>query len=71
MKKTQKQIILEQLRQKGSVSNVWAINHFILRLSERIRELEMDGYEIERGYEVKKGKKTKNFVYTLTGYNLV
>lgn len=63
--KTQKQRILAILQTKGSVSNFWAFHNYILRLGAIIKTLRDEGYDISGAYEVKKGKKTKNFVYTL------
>lgn len=55
MKPTQKEIILEKLKTDGEVSSVWAAHNFILRLSERIRELIKDGHNIETFYKYKNG----------------
>lgn len=63
--KTQKQRILAEFQKKGFISNIWAVRNYILRLGARINELREEGYDIEGAFEVKKGKKTKNFVYRL------
>ena len=57
-KRTQKEIILERIRKTGSITNTWAVNNYILRLSERIRELEADGMEFTKAYgsQLKKHK---------------
>ena len=40
MKKTQQEKIIEKLKSSGVISNRWAVDHGIFRLSERIRELQ-------------------------------
>jgi helix-turn-helix protein len=61
MKTTQRQQVLEKLKSDGEVSNVWAVQHHIFRLSERIRELKEEGYGIDAEYI----PGTKTYEYTL------
>ena len=66
--KTQDQRIREKLQKDGVISNIWAIDHYILRLSERIRELKEVGWNIKAGgFKKKNGKKTKEYEYFLVG----
>ena len=48
---TQQQRIIEKLEEDGQVSNIWCVDNFILRGSERIRELQKAGWVFskERG----------------------
>lgn len=62
MKTTQKEIVMKKLLQDGEITNVWAIQHNILRLSERCRELEADGFKIDAEYI----PGTKTYQYILT-----
>lgn len=56
-KLTQKQAVLKHLRERGSITTLIAFQKYQLcRLSERIRELEADGYIINRGRIHKNGK---------------
>lgn len=56
-KLTQKQEVLKHLRERGSITTLIAFQKYQLcRLSERIRELEADGYIINRGRIHKNGK---------------
>ena len=62
--KTQQQRVIEEL-EKGGITNIWAVQHFILRLGARIKDLRDAGWNIEGAY-LKRGKnKTKVFKYTL------
>lgn len=61
MKKTQRKIVLEKLKADGEVTNVWAMQNHIFRLSERIREPKEEGYGIEAEYA-----EGKTYQYTLT-----
>lgn len=70
MKKTQKEIVLNQLYKKGYVSNFWAMQNYILRLGDIIFKLRMEEcLEIEGGYakSIKNfpTKEEKNWVYIL------
>jgi len=65
MKKSQKQLISDRLIRYGEVSNIWAVNNKILRLSERIRELKQRGYNIETFYKVFRGKRERTASYRL------
>lgn len=60
---TQEQRVLEQLN-KGGITNVWAVNHYILRLSARIKELRDRGYNIDGHFIKRNNRKTKVFEYT-------
>ena len=48
----QKKVILDVLKKEGAISNVWAVQNKIFRLSERIRELLEQGHVIETFYEI-------------------
>ena len=63
--KTQNEIIKEKLLKDGSITNAWAVRHYILRLSERIRELKEEGWNIEGAYVIKNNKKTKTYEYSI------
>ena len=67
MIKTQHQVIREKLIKDGSISNVWAVNHYIFRLSERIRELVDKGWNFEKHYLKRNGRRTNTYVYDLVG----
>ena len=70
--KTQKEKIINRLNQYGFVSSFWAFHNFILRLSERIRELEEDGLRFNKAYGRalgKKGPDRKNYYYILKKRN--
>lgn len=45
--RSQTAIILAKLQKDGVVTNLWAIQHYILRLGARIIELRKAGYNIE------------------------
>lgn len=60
-KKTQRKIIEEKLRTDGEVTNVWAIEHYMLRLGDIIHRMRKDGWEIDGDFI----EGTKNFRYTL------
>lgn len=57
----QTRLVAERLYATGSVDTVWAFEHYILRLSNKIRELESLGWGFDRAYI----KGTKTFRYTL------
>lgn len=62
--KTQQEIVLEKLIREGEVSNFWAIQNYILRLSGVIYDLKKVGWNIADGeFEIVNGRKTKNFIY--------
>jgi len=65
MKKSQKQLISDRLIRYGEVSNIWAVNNKILRLSERIRELKQRGYNIETFYKEIRGRRERTASYRL------
>ena len=68
--KTQKQRILDKLNKDGEVSSVWAAHNYILRLSERARELKADGHNIETFYKYdKKGKRLPYAFYRIRKQN--
>lgn len=60
-KRPQKERIIEKLRVDGEVDNVWAFNHYILRLGAIIHKLRSEGWEIEGKFF----EGTKNWNYTL------
>lgn len=62
---TQREKILAKLERDGEITQVWAMHEYIMRLSERIRELEEDGYTFSKHFVVKDGKKTKTYRYVL------
>lgn len=64
-KQTQYQIVLNRLEKYGSISNFWAFHNYILRLGAIIYEIRQKGYAVDGAFEKKKGKTTKNYVYTL------
>jgi len=63
----QKKVILDIFKKQGTISNVWAVQNKIFRLSERIRELINQGYAIETFYEINKrtGKRVRTASYRL------
>lgn len=63
--KSQLETIKRKLEKEGSVSNLWAIQHYCLRLGARIKELRDSGMTIIGSYQIKGGKLTKNYVYRL------
>lgn len=57
MAMTQKEKVLKHLQRYGKISNVTAVSKYqIYRLSEYIRELRLEGHNIET--DMKKNKKT-------------
>lgn len=65
--KTQKERIIEKIIRDGEIFSVWAAHNYILRLSERIRELIADGYKIETFYKYnKKGHRLPYAFYRIT-----
>lgn len=61
MKNTQKQRVKEKLLADGEVTNVWAIQHQMLRLGAIINVLRAEGWVIDGDYL----PGTKNWQYTL------
>ena len=63
----QKKVVLDVLKNRGTISNVWAVQNKIFRLSERIRELINQGHAIETYYEINKrtGKRVRTASYRL------
>jgi hypothetical protein len=63
--KTQQAFVKNRLEKVGSISNVFAFQHYILRLGGIIYLLRREGMNIVGHYEMKKGKVTRNYVYRL------
>ncbi len=61
MKLTQRQRIINRLREKGEVDNKSCILNGIWRLGAIICDLRKEGYEFETDYE----EGSKNYVYKL------
>lgn len=61
MKKTQKQIVWEKLRNDGEITNLWAIQNQIWRLGAVIKVLRDEGKEIDGDFL----PGSKNFQYTI------
>lgn len=61
MKLTQEAKVINQLKQYGYVTNVWAFQHQILRLGAIIKKLRDKGYKIDGDYI----SGTKNWRYEL------
>lgn len=64
-KPTQKDRVRDWLLEHGTITNVEAFQIQILRLSERIRELQEDGLKIEGDWVRQNGKRTQVYRYTL------
>lgn len=60
---TQRQVVINKLRQEGKISNFWAFHNYILRLGDIIFRLRSEGWEIKGEYG--EGGERKNFIYTL------
>ena len=60
---TQKERVIDRLREDGCVDNFWAFHNSILRLGAIIHGLRMEGWEIDGSFGV--GNHRKNFIYTL------
>lgn len=60
---TQKQLVLEYMRKRGSITTLIATRrpYFCFRLSERIRELERDGHLIEHTPIEKNGRRYMSY----------
>ena len=71
MGKTQKQVILEHLKEYGSIDRLTAATElYIFELSSRIGELEAMGYEIKKetiGGQLLSGRKWTGKRYSLAG----
>ena len=67
---TQKEKLKQRFAEVGYVDNFWAIDNYILRLSERIRELKSDGYDIVTlsGAELNKPKQYRRNQYYFYSY---
>jgi hypothetical protein len=64
--KTQYLIVLNKLNRDGKITNVWAVQNRILRLSAHMFQLKADGIRFHTYYQRnKKGKTTRTFVYEL------
>lgn len=61
-RQTQKQIVIDKLKEEGRVDNFWAFHNYILRLGAIIHGLREDGWEIDGRYG--EGNHSKNFIYT-------
>jgi len=59
--KTQKEKVIDKLREDGSVNNFWAIGHYILRLGAIICSLKKDGWKFHGEFGI--GKDRKNYFY--------
>lgn len=72
MKKTQEQTVKEALAQHGFVTNLWAIENYILRLGAIIHELRKQGIDITSamGSNIRGTMRhnNKNCYYMLTRY---
>ena len=62
---TQRERVKRQLLEHGSITNVEAFQMQILRLSERIRELQEEGLVLSGDWVREDGKKTGTYRYTL------
>lgn len=59
---TQKQLVLSHLRNKGSITTLIATKRYLcFRLSERIRELERDGFLINHTPVEKRGRRYMSY----------
>lgn len=66
MKQTQRDRIIAKLRADGDITNVWAAQSGILRLSERMRELQELGWQFDADFVRVDGRKTATYRYSLT-----
>jgi len=64
---SQRDRVRRHLLEHGTITNVQAVEMKILRLSERIRELQDAGMKIEGDWVRVDGKKTGTYRYTLEG----
>lgn len=59
---TQKQLVLRHLRERGSITTLIATKRYLcFRLSERIRELEHDGFVIDHTPVEKNGRRYMSY----------
>lgn len=65
MKLSQRDRVKRHLLEHGTITNVEAVDMMILRLSERIRELQELGLQIEGDWVRVDGKRTGTYRYTL------
>lgn len=64
--KTQYIQVLKKLEKDGSVSNLWAVRNYILRLSAIIFKMKERGYTFRTYWKKdRKGKITKEYVYEI------
>lgn len=61
----QRDRITAKLKEDGEITSVWAMQHGIFRLSERIRELEEVGWSFNKSFVEIDGRKTKTYRYTV------
>ena len=61
MKKSQKDIVKDQLKLTGEVSRNWCLQHYITRLSAIIYDLKREGWEFKEGFI--KTEHGKDYVY--------
>lgn len=62
-RETQKQQVIDELRENGVVDNFWAIHNYILRLSDIIFRLKKDGWVFDGMFGT--GQNKKNYYYYL------
>ena len=63
---TQKEKVLDRIKEIGYVDNFWAIQNYMLRLGAIIHQLSKEGIEFERKFGKELGKDRplwKNFYY--------
>jgi ribosomal protein S8 len=65
IKNTQKTLILQRLKETGSVSRNWCLKNYISRLGAIIQQLESEGYQFSAEYVKDKQSGYKDYVYTL------
>jgi hypothetical protein len=61
-KKTQRERVVDRIREHGSIDNFWAFHNYILRLGAIIFELRKEGWEFKGEFGT--GPDKKNFIYT-------
>ena len=64
MKKSQIEIILEQLEKHSQISRNWCLRNYILRLGAYICDLNKIGWKINGYYD--KTEKGKDFIYAVS-----
>ena len=60
---TQKQIILKQLQDTGTVSRNWALGNYISRLGAIVHKLKNEGYDIVAVHKSRRG----DYEYRING----